>query len=442
MNRALALSFALSLLAATAASAQQTATDLRGASDPSRFDLAAGYNLINANAPPGECGCFTMNGGFVSGQVNLSPWLGAVGEVSMGHASQISALGQNLTLTTFMAGPRISLPSQRFVPFGEFLVGGARGTGSYFPTSASSTTSASSFAYAAGGGLDVNLSHRFAIRAFDAKFLHTSFPNGVNGTQRQLQIGVGLVARFGGSRSLAPMPAPTQSREPKRFSLNCSTTNQLVAVGQPVHITGETTLDPDLFSIHYSWSSTGGVIRGDGTAITIDTSNLKPGTYEVDGRASLDSNLSKTSSCKVTFQVTRASEAKDQILMTKFSAPPGGVYDDGTREHLKDLFFNYDQSDLRPDAANANVDNAAYLVAHPDIKLTIAGYADERGSAEYNLALGMQRAVAARDALISAGVEASRLKVISYGKERAFCADDDESCFQQNRRAQMVLDSQ
>lgn len=441
MKSASAISLAITLMVSAGAIAQQTTTD--GATpNQSRFDLAGGYNLVRANAPPADCGCFTMNGGFADGQLNLSPWLGVAGEFTAGHANDISSLGQNLTLTTFMAGPRVSFPRYRFVPFGEFLAGGAHGGGSYFPSATSSSTSASSFAYAAGGGLDVNLNRRFAIRAFDAKFLHTAFPNGVNGTQRQLQISVGLVMRFGGSGGTVPRPSSTVAKEPKRISLSCSTSNQIVPAGQPVHITGETSVDPDVYPVNYAWTTTGGVIRGEGSAITIDTASVKPGTYEVDGRAALASNATNASSCKVAFQVTRASEAQDQILTTKFSAPPAGGGDDGVREHLRDLFFNYDQSDLRPDAVNATVDDAAFLMTHPEVKITIAGYADERGSAEYNLALGMQRAAATRDALVSAGVSASRIKVISYGKERSFCSEDTDSCLQQNRRAQLVPDGQ
>jgi peptidoglycan-associated lipoprotein len=441
MKRAFAISFALTMLAATGASAQQTVIDA-GSVNPPRIDLTAGYNLIKANAPPGDCGCFTMNGGYGGGQVNLSQWLGVAGEVSVEHANDISSLGQNLTLITFMGGPRVSWPRYRFVPFGEFMAGGTHGAGSYFPSSTSSSTSASSFAYAAGGGLDVNLNQRFAIRAFDARFLHTSLPNGVNGTQRQLQIGIGVVMRFGGSGGATPAPVLTSVKEPKRISLTCSTTNQIVPAGQPVHVTGETSVDPDLYTINYNWTTTGGVIRGEGSAIIVDTAKMQPGTYEVDGRAALAASPSNASSCKVTFQVTRASEAQDQILTTKFSAPPGGAGDESVRDHLKDLFFNYDQTDLRPDALNSAVDDAAYLISHPEVRITIAGYADERGSAEYNLALGMQRAVATRDALVSAGVTATRIRVISYGKERSFCSEDSENCYQQNRRAQFVPDNQ
>ena len=442
MKQAFAVNFALALLAAAGASAQQTVFDSSSTVDSSHVELSGGYNLINANAPPGDCGCFTMNGGFVGGQLNLSSSLGIAGEFNAGHANKISSLGQNLTLMTFMGGPRVAWPRYRAVPFGEFFVGGAHGGGSYFPTRTSIETSAMSFAYSVGGGLDLNLNERFAIRAFDAKFLHTSLPNGVNGTQRQLQISVGMVARFGGAG--APMPARIASsvKEPRHISLSCSTTNQIVPAGQPVHITGETSADPDLYTINYNWSTSGGVIHGDGSAITIDTANVKPGTYEVDGRAALSAYPWNSSSCKVTFQVTRASEAQDQTLTTKFSAPPVDGGDDTIRDHLRDLFFNYDQSDLRPDAMNSMVDDAAFLVSHPELKITIAGYADERGSAEYNLALGMQRAVTTRDALVSAGVAASRINVISYGKERSFCSDDTENCYQQNRRAQFVPDGQ
>jgi len=440
MNRAITLSFALALLGVSGAAGQQTVIDGNG-SDGARLDLALGYDLVRANAPPADCGCFNMSGGFVSGQLNLSSSLGIAGEFTEGHASTISSLGQDLTLSTFMAGPRVSWNHYRYVPFGEFMVGGAHAGDSYFPSSTSSASSATTLAYAPGGGLDINLNQRFAIRAFDARFLHTSFPNGVNGTQRQLQIETGFVVRFGGSRPAPHVMASSGVKPAKHISLRCTTTNQLVAAGQPVHVTAESSLDPEIYVLNYNWSTSGGTIRGDGTAITVDTGTLRPGTYEVDGRASLNSDPSNASSCKVTFQVTRASEAQDQMMMTKLAAPPGeGSSDNGARDHLQDLFFDYDQSDLRPDAVNSVVDDAAYLVSHPGIKLTIAGYADERGSAEYNIALGMQRAVITRNALVSAGVALERIQVISYGKERSFCSDDSDNCFQLNRRAQLVPD--
>jgi peptidoglycan-associated lipoprotein len=79
--------------------------------------------------------------------------------------------------------------------------------------------------------------------------------------------------------------------------------------------------------------------------------------------------------------------------------------------------------------------DATYLVSHPEVKVVIGGYCDERGSNEYNLALGQNRADAAKNALVTAGVAASRIRVISYGKEKPFCSESTEECWQQNRRA-------
>jgi len=110
------------------------------------------------------------------------------------------------------------------------------------------------------------------------------------------------------------------------------------------------------------------------------------------------------------------------------------------KANVQDVFFDYDSYELRPDAAAATAQAASYLAAHPAIKVVIGGYCDDRGSAEYNLALGENRANAARTALTSAGVAASRLRVISYGKEKQFCTEENESCWQQNRRAQFSLD--
>jgi len=126
------------------------------------------------------------------------------------------------------------------------------------------------------------------------------------------------------------------------------------------------------------------------------------------------------------------------------AAPPPADNDMGTdaafHENVQDVFFDYDSYDLRPDATAAASKAAAYLTAHPAIRVVIGGYCDDRGSAEYNLALGENRANAARTALVTAGVQASRLRVISYGKEKQFCTEDNESCWQQNRRAQFSLD--
>jgi peptidoglycan-associated lipoprotein len=114
----------------------------------------------------------------------------------------------------------------------------------------------------------------------------------------------------------------------------------------------------------------------------------------------------------------------------------------GTRtEDYAPVFFDYDSYGLRDDARAALDGNARLLRANPKITLTIEGHCDERGTVEYNQALGERRAQAARDYLVAAGIEAQRITLISYGKERPFATGADEAAFQQNRRAHFVVRS-
>jgi peptidoglycan-associated lipoprotein len=114
--------------------------------------------------------------------------------------------------------------------------------------------------------------------------------------------------------------------------------------------------------------------------------------------------------------------------------------EDEFKAKVQDAFFDYDTYDIRSDAQAVLSRDASFLVSHPDIKVVIGGYCDERGSNEYNLALGQNRADAAKNALATAGVAANRIRVVSYGKEKPFCSESTEECWQQNRRAGFTLD--
>jgi peptidoglycan-associated lipoprotein len=107
--------------------------------------------------------------------------------------------------------------------------------------------------------------------------------------------------------------------------------------------------------------------------------------------------------------------------------------------YLQDAFFDYDASDLRDDARTNLSANAEWLKRYPSIQVLVEGHCDERGTSAYNLALGDRRANAARDYLESLGVSSSRVRTVSYGKERPFCTDATEDCYQQNRRAHFVI---
>lgn len=103
------------------------------------------------------------------------------------------------------------------------------------------------------------------------------------------------------------------------------------------------------------------------------------------------------------------------------------------------IFYDLDSSVIRADAQQTLAKQAQWLARYPQYSITVEGHSDERGTREYNLALGQRRAAAARDYLASRGVATNRMRTISYGKERPVAACDDISCWSQNRRAVTVL---
>jgi peptidoglycan-associated lipoprotein len=113
---------------------------------------------------------------------------------------------------------------------------------------------------------------------------------------------------------------------------------------------------------------------------------------------------------------------------------------------IEDAYFDYDKATIRPDAVKAlqadSTELRTILAHYPDYKLTIEGHCDERGSQEYNMALGDRRAAAAKEYLVEVGIPTGQLSVISYGKERPVCTEHDETCWQRNRRIHIVAMAQ
>jgi peptidoglycan-associated lipoprotein len=135
-------------------------------------------------------------------------------------------------------------------------------------------------------------------------------------------------------------------------------------------------------------------------------------------------------------------EATARVTVTpppRVEAPqPTASEEEQFAQMIKDIYFDYDKYDLRGDQTATVQADAQWLAQHPNVRFTIEGHCDERGSTEYNIALGDNRAQAVRNALTQAGVPADRIKVISYGKEKPFCTESNEQCWQQNRRAHFV----
>jgi peptidoglycan-associated lipoprotein len=106
---------------------------------------------------------------------------------------------------------------------------------------------------------------------------------------------------------------------------------------------------------------------------------------------------------------------------------------------LDDVFFDLDKSVVREDAKPALQKDADWMKKWGSVAVTLEGHCDSRGSAEYNLGLGNRRATAVKDYLVSLGVPAGRVTVVSKGKEQPFCHDENEGCWQQNRRGHFVI---
>ena len=131
---------------------------------------------------------------------------------------------------------------------------------------------------------------------------------------------------------------------------------------------------------------------------------------------------------------------------SKYPPPETRARIDQLLAKIEDAYFDYDKAALRPDAMKAlqadSTELRDILKDYPDYKLTIEGHCDERGSAEYNMALGDKRAASAKAYLVDIGIPSAQLNVLSYGKEKPVCEEHDEGCWQKNRRIHIVAMAQ
>jgi outer membrane immunogenic protein len=171
------------------------------ASAQSKIDASASYEMQRSNGPAGDCGCFSLQGGRADASFRLFKGLAVAGEISGAHATNISGSGIDLSLLTYMAGPRYSIRmNYKLRPFGQFLAGSVHGFDSLFPHQTGASSSANSFAFTAGGGLDYGLSRHIAVRVFQIDYLKTYLPNNAGDEQNNLRVGAGIVFRMKSSR--------------------------------------------------------------------------------------------------------------------------------------------------------------------------------------------------------------------------------------------------
>jgi peptidoglycan-associated lipoprotein len=238
----------------------------------------------------------------------------------------------------------------------------------------------------------------------------------------RLSLRAGLLALFGAAvlvsgchKKVTPAPtpppaAPAPARPTVTLQANPTTVNR-----------GE--------SSTLSWNST------DATQLSID-----PGVGAVNAQGS--TKVSPTDSTTYTITATGPGGSASATAAVSVNAPPppppapAPVRD--FNQEVRDAFFDTDKADIRPDARDALAKTADFLKSEPSIKVTIEGHCDERGSTEYNLGLGDRRAAAVKAYLVSLGVSADRMTTVSFGKEKPFCMEHGEPCWQQNRRGHFV----
>ncbi len=191
------------------------------------------------------------------------------------------------------------------------------------------------------------------------------------------------------------------------------------------------------------------ISAGDQVTLSWKTTDATSVSIEGIGDVPTSGVKTVTPTASTTYHLTARGEGgtTDAEAHVTVNAPPAVQVPSNTmsaeeefKANVQDIFFDYDTYDIRSDAQATLSHDASYLASHPNIKIVIGGYCDERGSDEYNLALGQNRADAAKKALVAAGIAADRIRVVSYGKEKPFCTESTEECWQQNRRAGFSID--
>lgn len=189
-------------------------------------------------------------------------------------------------------------------------------------------------------------------------------------------------------------------------------------------------------SVTLSWST------NDATEL-----NLKPGlgSQQAEGSTSVTPAESTTYTLSLT-GAGGAGECNARVTVTPATPPGASVQESNLganasaaagKNPFEDAFFDYAKSDLSSADQTSLTHDADYLKSNPDLKIRIGGYCDQRGSEEYNLGLGQRRADAAKQFLVNLGVASANIATVSYGKDRPFCTDTTEACYQKNRRAHL-----
>ncbi len=190
--------------------------------------------------------------------------------------------------------------------------------------------------------------------------------------------------------------------------------------------------------------------KGDVTTLSWSSTNATQLTIAPDvGAVAPEGSTKVTPGDSTTYTITASGPggSADASVRVTVAAPPpppppapaGPSIEELFMREVRDAYFDLDKADLRPDAREALSKTAEFLKNYPSVKVNIEGHCDERGSTEYNLALGDRRAAAVKQFLVSQGISVDRMSTVSFGKEKPFCMESNETCWQQNRRGHFVM---
>lgn len=189
------------------------------------------------------------------------------------------------------------------------------------------------------------------------------------------------------------------------------------------------------------------VQTGSSTTLTWQTTNATNVSIDGIGAVQASGSQQVTPTASTTYTLTAKGAGGTQTATARVTVtqpppppppPPSATEEELFSQNVKDVYFDYDKGDVRADQQSTLQGDIDFLKQHPNIQFTIEGHCDERGSTEYNLALGDNRANSVKNALVQGGISAGNIKTISYGKEKPFCSESTEACWQQNRRGHFV----
>lgn len=277
-----------------------------------KFEIAAMYNYLNFH-PGDNFNSFGAHGAAGSFTYNASKWLGLTAEVGGSRfVRDINGVDARGSLSNYLFGPRLNLRRfDHFVPFGEFLLGGMHAPAQFTGNADGQTT----FAMAAGGGVDVVITKYVAWRFAQIDYLMSNFNGpalGTNARQNNLRLGSGLVVRLG-----IPNPPPPPNQVPVA-SCSASPASVYAGSGDPVtvHVNAS---DPDNDTLTYSYTATGGTVEGTGPDGRWNSTGVAVGTYTVN--AKVDDGKGGTATCAADIKVEQKPNANPTISCTTDRSP-------------------------------------------------------------------------------------------------------------------------